>query len=219
MDTHNRNRARTQAIEDRLNRRTVEKPFWDEGSPWPHHLDNLTMEGRAIKEEREALLKEFAEAQPKRRNIFAPDPFARTLRLFAADCAAHALPIYEQAYPGDDRPRNAVEALRRYADDVCPETYDAMTAAQALARVALDEVVDAVEYGFPHRTPMNIVHTIQATIEDPLPEPLVRAVTWHAALAVGYACTGINREQHDSVNAELRWQVERLRAYLAGEVV
>jgi hypothetical protein len=32
--------------------------------------------------------------------------------LFAADCAEQVLPIFESAYPTDDRPRKAIEAAR-----------------------------------------------------------------------------------------------------------
>ena len=39
----------------------------------------------------------------------------RTARLFAADCAARVLPIYEKEYPGDDRPRNAIRTTRAFA--------------------------------------------------------------------------------------------------------
>lgn len=36
------------------------------------------------------------------------------LALWAADCAEHVLPYFEQAYPNDDRPRNAIEAVRAW---------------------------------------------------------------------------------------------------------
>ena len=39
----------------------------------------------------------------------------RTARLFAADSAEHVLPIYEEAYPDDSRPRKAIEAARLFA--------------------------------------------------------------------------------------------------------
>lgn len=39
----------------------------------------------------------------------------RTARLFAADCAERALPIYERRYPEDARPRRAIAAARAYA--------------------------------------------------------------------------------------------------------
>ena len=38
------------------------------------------------------------------------------LRLFACECAEQLLPIYEKAYPKDDRPRRAIETARRYAN-------------------------------------------------------------------------------------------------------
>ncbi|MDN5727759.1 MAG: hypothetical protein L0G99_17790 [Propionibacteriales bacterium] len=40
----------------------------------------------------------------------------RTVAGWAAGSAARALPIYEAAAPGDDRPRTAVEAIRTFAD-------------------------------------------------------------------------------------------------------
>ena len=40
----------------------------------------------------------------------------RAARLFAADCAAHVLHLYEDRYPGDDRPREAIEMARKVAN-------------------------------------------------------------------------------------------------------
>jgi len=37
------------------------------------------------------------------------------LRLFAADCAEHVLPLFEEQFPDDDRPRRAIEAARAFA--------------------------------------------------------------------------------------------------------
>lgn len=39
----------------------------------------------------------------------------RLLVLWAADCAKHVLPYFEETYPKDTRPRNAVEAGRAWA--------------------------------------------------------------------------------------------------------
>ena len=39
----------------------------------------------------------------------------RTARLFACDCAEAVLHLHEEKYPGDDRPRMAIETARRYA--------------------------------------------------------------------------------------------------------
>ena len=39
----------------------------------------------------------------------------KNLRLFAADCADHVLPIFEKKYPEDKRPREAIKAARAFA--------------------------------------------------------------------------------------------------------
>jgi hypothetical protein len=49
-------------------------------------------------------------------------------------CAEHVLPIYESKYPGDDRPRNAIETRRRYEQGTV--TQDELDAAGAAARAA-----------------------------------------------------------------------------------
>ena len=56
--------------------------------------------------------------------------------LFAADCAEQVLPIFESAYPTDDRPRKAIEAARSGAS--VPAARAAAFAAHAAARAATD---------------------------------------------------------------------------------
>ena len=46
----------------------------------------------------------------------------RTARLFAADCAEHALSNFENKYPDDDRPRKAIQAARDYANGLISES-------------------------------------------------------------------------------------------------
>ena len=64
----------------------------------------------------------------------------RTLRLFAADCAERVLPIFEAAYPNDDRPRQAIEVARRYANG---DATSAHLAAAAWAAWAAADSADA----------------------------------------------------------------------------
>ena len=65
----------------------------------------------------------------------------QTQRLFAADCAERALPIFETAYPNDTRPREAIEAARQFVrDEITAASRDAAFAA---ARVAGDAAWDA----------------------------------------------------------------------------
>jgi hypothetical protein len=62
----------------------------------------------------------------------------RTARLFACDCAERVLPIYEERYPGDERPRRAIETTRRFAngDATREELYAAADAAAYAAAYA-----------------------------------------------------------------------------------
>ena len=39
----------------------------------------------------------------------------KEIRLFACQCASLVLPIFEKQYPGDDRPRKAIEAAEAFA--------------------------------------------------------------------------------------------------------
>src|SRR5690554_2611809 len=67
----------------------------------------------------------------------------RTAREFAADCAERALAVYEAAYPGDDRPRRAVEVARAYA--LGEATRDELSA-RAAARTAAWAAADAAAW-------------------------------------------------------------------------
>ena len=50
----------------------------------------------------------------------------RTARLFACECAERVLPIFEKHCPGDDRPRKAIEAARKFAEgEISLEKLDA----------------------------------------------------------------------------------------------
>ncbi len=58
----------------------------------------------------------------------------RLAREFAADCAAHVLHLFDQVYPDDTRPRQAIEMARRYARGEA--TSEELVAAQAAAQAA-----------------------------------------------------------------------------------
>ncbi len=64
-------------------------------------------------------------------------------RGWAADCAEHVLPIYEAAYPGDARPREAIAAARSGAAAGAAARAAARAAAWAAARAAADAAADA----------------------------------------------------------------------------
>lgn len=61
----------------------------------------------------------------------------RSLATWAADCAERVLPLFEKAYPEDDRPRKAIEACRAWVRTGVFEMADirgASLAAHAAAR-------------------------------------------------------------------------------------
>lgn len=66
------------------------------------------------------------------------DDHHRLLALWAADCAEHVLHFFEEAHPGDDRPRRALEAVRAWTRGELPmmQSRNAAFAANAAAREA-----------------------------------------------------------------------------------
>jgi hypothetical protein len=51
----------------------------------------------------------------RERRLLAARDMRSDLRLFACDCAERVLYLYERAYPGDDRPRKAIQIARDHA--------------------------------------------------------------------------------------------------------
>jgi hypothetical protein len=112
----------------------------------------------------------------------------RTAVLFAADCAERVLPIFETAYPTDDRPRMATEAARSGAS--VPIARVAAVAAHAAARAAGATTPAA----YAARAAGYAAGTAHAA--------------GHATAAAAYA----GRATSDA--GERSWQLRRLRRYL-----
>lgn len=74
-------------------------------------------------------------------------------RQFAADCAEHVLEIFEGLFPGDDRPREAIAACRRYAEG---------TASLEEASVASYVAYRAAEEAFEHHATARAAHAAYA---------------------------------------------------------
>ena len=72
----------------------------------------------------------------------------KSARLFAADCAEQALPIFEKQRPDDDRPRKAIKAARDFANgEITAEMRDAAgDAAGAAARAAAGDAAWAAAW-------------------------------------------------------------------------
>jgi hypothetical protein len=70
-------------------------------------------------------------------------------------CARKVLHIYEQKHPGDDRPRRAIEAAERYADD--PSEENRLAAAYA-ARAADADAARAARAAYPVAVAVNAIN-------------------------------------------------------------
>lgn len=121
------------------------------------------------------------------------------LALWAADCAERVLPYFEEEYPGDERPRNAIEAARAWArgEINMGEARTAAFAAHAAARGA---------GGAP-------VHAAHAAGHA----AATAHVAGHAAHSAGYAvkaASAANPADSDAAARERDWQYHRLPEHL-----
>ena len=60
----------------------------------------------------------------------------RVIHQWAVDCAYRVLHLYEEKYPDDKRPREALEAAQAWIDDPTEENREKLAAARAAARDA-----------------------------------------------------------------------------------
>jgi hypothetical protein len=124
----------------------------------------------------------------------------KILALWAADCAGHVLPFFEEKYLQDDRPRKAIEACRAWVADGVFEMADARRAslaAHAAARAAKedDAVAAARAAGQAMGTPHVPTHALGAAAYA------IKAVAVHSNYADG------------SIIKERGWQLQRLLEY------
>ncbi|MHB9065196.1 MAG: putative immunity protein [Pirellulaceae bacterium] len=79
-------------------------------------------------------------------------PRHRLLASWAADCAEHVLPLFVAKYPGDDRPRRAIEMARAWSrgEATVGEAREAAFAAHAAARSASDAAAREVARAAGH---------------------------------------------------------------------
>jgi hypothetical protein len=114
-------------------------------------------------------------------------------RLFACDCAEHVLRIYEDAFPGDDSPRQAIAVTRAYVNSQAT-TKDLQAAYAAAYSAHIAGGADA----YAVRATIRIARAV-----DPYGVPAIALTTAYAA---------------NTHHAEQRWQADRLRHYLYEEI-
>jgi len=113
-------------------------------------------------------------------------------REFACDCAERVLPVYDTRYPGDTRPRVAIETARRYArgEATAEELRAAASAASAAYAAASSDGAAAAAYAAA-------AYAAAYAAAD--------AAAYAAADAAAYAAA------HAAAEEERLWQADRLR--------
>jgi len=127
---------------------------------------------------------------------------------WAADCAERVLPLFEATYPGDDRPRKAIETCRAWVRTgvfTMAEIRGASLGAHAAARDAKEN--DAA--CFAARAAGQAVATAH------VPQHAY-GVAYYAFKAVAAADPA---NAMGNVTAEREWQAERLPAGLREEIM
>ena len=137
----------------------------------------------------------------------------RELREFAADCAERVLPFYEEAYPGDQRPRAAIATARAYArgeatDGELGYAVDAADAAYAAAARAADaaraaRAADAARAAYA------------AAARAARAADAARAAVRAAADAARATADAVRSAYAAAAAAERKWQYEQFDARLA----
>ena len=126
----------------------------------------------------------------------------RLLAIWAADCAEHVLPYFEEKYPGDHRPRTAIEAGRAWVrgEIAMSEARAAAVATHAAARAAGERAARAAARAAGHAagTAHMAGHARHAAVYA------VKAATYAAAPTDAAAGAGTERD----------WQYRRLSEHL-----
>jgi hypothetical protein len=123
--------------------------------------------------------------------------------LFAADCAEHVLPVFEEIYPEDKRPRAAVNARRNHAWNLA--SYAELVAAQDAALQA-ERIVQKKRDAADRRKDTHVFILLEGALQ------VVRAaINNHSWM---HAQQAHEPERHE----ERVWQWSRVRQYLRGEV-
>ncbi len=126
----------------------------------------------------------------------------RERRLFAADCAERVLPIFEEANPGDLRPRQSIEMARDWATGG-GWTPDRLRVEKAALSAAFSNQ--------PSYVARAAANALSGHEEE------VRNVPSLAAMAMGSRYP--SPSYGAAVQNEFLWQWHRLRQYLQGDVV
>ena len=143
----------------------------------------------------------------------------RKLRLFTADCAAHVLHIYEKSEGADTRPREAIEATRKFANgEIGAAAWDA---AGAAARDAARDAAGAADAAWS----VAAAAARAAAGAADAARAAARAAAWAAWAAsrdASWSAAGAAAAAWDAVwaaawDADQKWQFSRLCDWLSAD--
>ncbi len=135
----------------------------------------------------------------------------RQMRLLAADVAEHVVHYYEEVYPGDERPRAAIDAARQLSDAARAAASDAASDA---ARAAAWAAAWAANAARAAACAAAWAAAWAANAASDAASDAARAAACAAAWAASDAAWAANATRV----AERKWQINRCRAYLRGKV-
>jgi hypothetical protein len=148
----------------------------------------------------------------------------RTARLFAADCAERVLSLFESVYPGDDRPRAAIQAARDQAagriDAVALDAAEAARAAVWAAEARATEAATAANAAWAARAATWTAQAAAWAVNAAWAAEAARAAVWAAEARATEAATAANAAwaaeaaRAAAQAAERKWQTGRLLDYL-----
>jgi hypothetical protein len=153
------------------------------------------------------------------------------LRVFACDCADHVLHFFEDKYPNDKRPREAIEAGRKFAKgEISAAAWNAAwNAARDAARDAAGDAAGAAAWAAARDAAGAAAGAATGAAAWAAAGDAAGAAAWAAArdaawnaardaawnaagAAAGFAAGAAARA------AEKKWQLARLKQYLVGKV-
>lgn len=140
-----------------------------------------------------------------RRGGSLTDPDHHLLALWAADCAARVLPLFEAARPGDERPREAIELARAWGRG---EISMKQARQAACAGAAARDASGAARFV--------ALAAAQAVVVSHVPSHYLGAAAYAIRAARAAAPTA---EQRDAGRRECAWQRAQLPAHLREAVL
>ncbi len=130
---------------------------------------------------------------------------SRQQRLFACDCAEYVLPIFENHYPGEDRPRKLIEAMRQSANHKTSEDE-------------IDQLISIVESVETECEIQSAKFAVGAALHANFPDLYAVTETNTVAISAVFASArekGI-LEPIDELVEFKKWQAQRAQAILDG---